>query len=138
MKQFWINLPVKNITTSKAFFTAIGFRQNPMHQNASNLASFFLSDQNVVMMLFEEAAFKTFTQNEIAETQKGTEVLLNIDAQSKEEVDALAKKVLAAGGQLYAAPSEADGWMYAMGFIDPDGHRWSILYMDLEKMPSHS
>lgn len=135
MKQFWINLPVKNIAASKAFFSALGFEQNPMHKDAPHLASFFLGEQKVVMMLFEEQTFKTFTATEISNTNKGSEMLLNIDAQSREEVDDMAKKVEAAGGTIYAKPSEAEGWMYAFGFQDPDGHRWSMLYMDLDKLP---
>jgi hypothetical protein len=58
-----------------------------------------------------------------------------MDAQSKEEVDVMAKRVKNAGGNIYTAPGEKDGWMYAFGFLDPDGHRWSVLYMDMSKMP---
>ncbi|NNE77836.1 MAG: extradiol dioxygenase, partial [Pricia sp.] len=78
-----------------------------------------------------------FTQNEIADTTKGTEVLLNIDAQSRSEVDEMAQKVRNAGGKIYAHPGESQGWMYAFGFEDLDGHRWSMLYMDMDKMPKH-
>ena len=135
MKSFWLNLPVKDIKKSKTFFKNIGFRENPMHSEATHLASFFIGEKDVVMMLFPEKDFKNFTQNGIADTQKGTEVLFNIDAQSRKEVDEMAKTVRAAGGQIFAEPAESQGWMYAFGFEDPDGHRWSMLYMDLEKMP---
>ena len=64
-----------------------------------------------------------------------SEVLINFDAESKEEVDAMAEKVRKAGGKIYAEPGESQGWMYAFGFEDLDGHRWSMLYMDLAKMP---
>ena len=79
---------------------------------------------------------RNFTQNEIADTKKGTEVLINIDAQSKEEVDEMAKIVRKAGGRIFAEPGESQGWMYAFGFEDLDGHRWSMLYMDMSKMPN--
>ena len=61
--------------------------------------------------------------------------MINIDAQSKEEVDQMAEIVRATGGKIYAEPGESEGWMYAFGFEDLDGHRWSILYMDYSKMP---
>lgn len=135
MQQFWINLPVKDIVVSRTFFEQIGFRPNPMYTQATQVASFFLGGNNVVMMLFTETAFSSLTQHKIADTNQGTEILLNIDAQSKSEVDAMAAKVRLAGGKIYAEPGEAEGWMYAFGFLDPDGHRWSMLYMDMEKMP---
>lgn len=134
-KQIWLNLPVKDLQRSKAFFKAIGFKPNPMHENADHLASFLIGENDFVMMLFPGKTFKGFTRNELADTQKGTEVLINIDAQSREEVDELCRTVQNAGGKIYAEPGESQGWMYAFGFEDPDGHRWSVLYMDMDKMP---
>ena len=136
MTSFWLNLPVKDIAKSKTFFKTIGFRENSMHSKATHLASFFLGEKDVVMMLFPEATFKGFAQNNIADTKKGTEILLNIDAQSKKEVDEMAETVRKAGGNIFAEPADAQGWMYAFGFEDLDGHRLSMLYMDMEKMPN--
>ena len=135
VKKIWLNLPVKDIKKSKAFFKAIGFRENPMHARAEHLASFFIGEHDFVMMLFPHDAFKGFTQNPIADTTRGTEVLVNIDAQSKEDVDAMANLVQESGGKIYSPPAEAQGWMYACGFEDLDGHRWCMLYMDMSKMP---
>lgn len=134
-KEFWFNLPVNDLKKSKQFFNEIGFTENPHHIDNEHLGSFFIGDKNVVMMLFPVDTFKEFTAHSISNTSAGTEVLFNMDAQSKEEVDAMAKTVKNAGGNIYAAPSEKDGWMYAFGFLDPDGHRWSVLYMDMGKMP---
>ena len=135
MKTIWLNLPVKNINKSKAFFNAIGFRENPMHSKAEHLASFFIGENDFVMMLFPEGDLKNYTQNKITDTSKSNEMLINIDAQSKEEVDAFAKVVTKAGGNVYFEPTEVDGWMYILSFADLDGHRWSMLYMQPEKMP---
>lgn len=134
-KQFWLNLPVKDIKKSKAFFKEIGFTPNPYHENTDHLASFFIGEKDLVMMLFPEQTFRRFSGNEISDTTKGTEVLLNIDAQSREEVDEMCKAVKHAGGKVYAEPGESEGWMYGFGFEDPDGHRWAVLYMDMSKMP---
>ncbi|MGB5820757.1 MAG: extradiol dioxygenase [Saonia sp.] len=135
MKSIWLNLPVKDIQKSRTFFNKIGFRENPMHKEAEHLASFLIGENDFVMMLFPEETFKDFTQNAIADTTKGNEMLINIDAQSREEVDIFAKSVESANGAIFAAPSEVDGWMYAFGFVDLDGHRWSMLYMDTDKIP---
>ena len=133
MKQIWLNLPVKDVAIAKAFYKNIGFRENPMHENATHLASFFIGEHHLVMMLFPNDAFKKFANNDIADTSKGTEILLNLDAESRAAVDAMAKTVEAAGGLIYAQPNESQGWMYAMGFCDPDGHRWCMLHMDMGK-----
>jgi uncharacterized protein len=133
-KDFWLNLPVKDIGRSKAFFQSLGFKFNPRYQS-DNSCSLLLGDKGVVVMLFEEPAFKGFTSNNIADTMQGTEVLLSFDAQSKEEVDEIVEKVIAAGGTSNHKPTEMTGWMYGCVFADPDGHRWNVLYMDMSKMP---
>lgn len=136
MKNFWFNLPVKDVVKAKKFYRAIGFRENPMHSNNEQLGSFFIGEQNVVLMLFTEKEFSQFTQANISNTKNGCEALFNLDAQSKEEVDNFTKIVEEAGGEIYAKPTEINGWMYPMGFADPDGHRWSVMYMDRSKMPN--
>ena len=134
-KEFWVNLPVKEISKSRAFFKAIGFTENAQFSENPTMASFFLGDKNVVVNFFPEALFKSFSTTEIADTTKGTEALFSIDAQSPAEVDEVANKAVAAGAKLYANPGEKDGWMYGCGFSDLDGHRWNVLYMDFSKMP---
>ena len=137
IKSIWLNLPVNDVRKSKEFFKAIGFKLNPRHENAEDVSSFLIGENNFVLMLFPSDVFKNFSQNEIADTKKGTEVLINIDAQNKEEVDEMEKKVREAGGRIFAKPGESQGWMYACGFEDLDGHRWVMLYMDMSKMPLH-
>lgn len=88
----------------------------------------------MVVMLFNESVFKGFTRNEITDSKQATEVLLSIDAESKKEVSEMAKKAAEAGGTVFSEP-EDQGWMYGCGFADLDGHRWNVLYMDMEKMP---
>jgi len=135
IKNIWLNLPVANVAKSNDFFKAIGFKVNPLHEKAKDVSSFLIGENNFVLMLFPNEVFKSFTQNEIADTKNGTEVLINIDAQSKEEVDEMAKTVVKAGGKVFAEPGESLGWLYGFGFEDLDGHRWNVLYMDMSKMP---
>ncbi len=134
-KEIWMNLPVKNIAASKEFFTKIGFSFNLQFGNTEHSACLLVGSKNVVVMLFEESLFKSFTQNEIADTKKVNEVLFSIDAESREEVDELARKAAAAGGIVFGKPEENQGWMYGCGFTDLDGHRWNVLFMDKSKMP---
>lgn len=132
--QVWINLPVKDLNKSKAFFTEIGFSLNEGFGNADDQASLVIGDKNVILMLFPESTFQKFTGNNISDTTKGTEVLFSIGAESKEEVDEMVSKAVKAGGTIYGQPHD-QGWMYGAGFADLDGHRWNLLYMDMSQFP---
>lgn len=132
-KQLWLNLPVKDVEKSKEFFLNLGFSLNTMYGNSPVSASVVIG-KNVVM-LFNEASFKGFTRTDIADTTKAAEILISIDAESKAEVDELAKKATQAGATIFANPGEKDGWMYGFGFTDPDNHRWNVLFMDMDKIP---
>lgn len=135
VKQIWLNLPVKDIQKSKEFFTKLGFSLNPNYGNSEHSASLLIGDKSFVVMLFSEAMFSNFSQHEITDTNKSTEVLISVDAENRAEVDELAKKAEAAGGIVFGKPSEIQGWMYGCGFTDLDGHRWNVLHMDMSKMP---
>lgn len=134
-KEFWINLPVKDVARSKAFFSTLGFTFSDQFAENTQMTTMLVGEKNVVVMLFEEASFQGFTRHPLTDTSLSTEVLFSIDAESPQEVDDMARKVKEAGGSLYGEPGEKDGWMYGCGFTDLDGHRWSILYMDMSKMP---
>lgn len=135
-KQIWLNLPVKDALKSKDFYSQLGFtflEERTTEQSACML----VGETNFVVMLFGEEMFKNFIQHQITETKQSSEFLISIDAESREEVDALAQKAKAAGGTVFAEPAENQGWMYGCGFCDLDGHRWNVLYMDFSKMPQH-
>ncbi|MFI5158100.1 MAG: VOC family protein [Sphingobacteriales bacterium] len=135
IKELWINLPVKNLKRSVDFFEAIGFsfaKNSPGFTPTS--APMQIGSKPVIIMLFESSIFQSFTQNPIANAEQGTEVLFSFDAESREEVDEIAKKAEAAGANVFAKPHEKDGWMYGCGFADLDGHRWNSLFMDMSKL----
>ncbi|MFE1628003.1 VOC family protein [Brevibacillus reuszeri] len=133
-KELWINLPVKDLKKAKEFYAALGFSFHPRHEKSDEVAGLIIGEHKALVMLFPESAFKSFTRNELADTRQGTEVLLSIDAQSKEEVDEMIQKARQAGGAIFAEPSE-QSFMYGAGFADLDGHRWNVLYMDMSQMP---
>ena len=133
-KEIWLNLPVKDLEISKAFFSNLGFSFNTKFGNSDVSAGMLVGSKKVVVMLFAEHVFKSFIQGEVADTKKGSEILISIDAESKEEVDELAKKAAEAGGNVFAPPADSQGWMYGCAFADLDGHRWNVLYMDFSKL----
>ncbi|PRX54256.1 VOC family protein [Flagellimonas meridianipacifica] len=135
MKTIWLNLPVNDLQKSKQFFRNIGFRENPMHKNAEHLGSFIIGEHDFVLMLFPKEQMGQWLNKDVTDTEKSNEMLINIDAESKEEVDGFADKVKKAGGSIYEDPQLVDGWMYLFSFADPDGHCWNMLHMDTDKMP---
>ncbi|MFC4617565.1 VOC family protein [Camelliibacillus cellulosilyticus] len=134
-KQVWINLPIKDVRRSKAFYQALGFKIGSGHGNGDEMAELLIGEPPVAVMLFPESAFEKFTNCKIADSINRAEVLFSIYADSREEVDEMAKKAVNAGGTVFGEPGESDGWMYGCGFADPDGHRWNMLYMDINKAP---
>lgn len=126
-KQIFVNLPVKNLEKSKAFFSALGYTFNPQFTDA-NAACMIISDNNIYAMLLMEDFFKTFTSKQIANGHEVTEVLTCLSCESRAEVDALVAKAVAAGGKAPRSPQD-HGFMYAHGFEDLDGHIWELAYM---------
>jgi predicted lactoylglutathione lyase len=129
-QDIWINLPVKDVERSTAFFNEIGLHAASVGNERAKLAI-----GQTTILLFPDAAFEKFTGSKIADTSHTAEVIFSIGAESREEVDAFIQKVEFAGGNIFGKPSEIDGWMYGAGFADLDGHRWNLLYMDESKMP---
>lgn len=128
-KEFWLNLPVKNISRSTEFFSALGFKFG----NGPGVTPFsvplLIGSKDVMVMLFEEPTFKAFVNQEIANTDKACEVLLSFGVSSKEEVDEMARRAVAAGGKTAHVPHEMQGMMYGCVFTDLDGHKWNVLYL---------
>ncbi len=131
--KIFINLPVKDIEKSKSFFSGLGFSFNP--QFTDEKAGCMIISDNIFAMLLDENYFKTFTRKKISDAKTTTEVLIAIDAASKEEVQLLVKKAKELGAEIYAEPQD-HGWMYQHSFADPDGHQWEIMSMDQSQLPN--
>ena len=127
-KQIFVNLPVKDLDKSKAFFNALGYTFNPQFTDA-NAACMVVQEGSIHAMLLVEPFFKTFTDKAIADTRTSTEVLLCLSCESRAEVDELVAKAVAAGGTTPRAPQDL-GFMYGHGFQDLDGHLWELVFMD--------
>jgi hypothetical protein len=85
-------------------------------------------------MLLVEKFFKTFTQKEVCNTGNAIEAMVTLSAESREKVDEMVDKAVAAGATT-PNPSQDFEWMYAQGFEDLDGHHWDFVYMDMSAMP---
>ncbi len=125
--KIFVNLPVKDLQQSMAFFTALGFSFNPQFTD-EKAACMILGEDSFVMLLVEEF-FKTFTKKQIVDAHTSTEVLIALSADSREKVDEMAKNAIVAGGQ-EAREAKDHGFMYERSFFDLDGHNWEVMWMD--------
>ncbi len=125
--QIFVNLPVKDLQQSIAFFTKLGFQFNP--QFTDETATCMIVSENIFVMLLTYEKFKAFTPNAICDATKSTEVLTCLSVESRAKVDEMVREAVAAGGITYNEPQD-HGFMYGHGFQDLDGHIWELIYME--------
>lgn len=128
-KMIFVNLPVTDLDRSKAFYEAIGARNEPRFTN-ENAAMMVLSD-TISVMLLKHDFYSSFTKKPIADAHQTSQVLLALSADSTADVDATIDKAGAAGGVRDPGPKQdMGGMMYGRSFEDPDGHHWEVMWMD--------
>ena len=125
----FVNLPVADLPAAKAFYEAIGAVNNP--QFTDETAACMVFSEVIHVMLLTHEKFAQFTPKRIADAHETSEVLICISADSREGVDEITGKALAAGGREPREPQDY-GFMYSRSFEDLDGHIWEPMWMDLE------
>lgn len=126
INQIFLTLPVANVQKSVAFFQALGFALNP--QFSDDTAACIVVNEHTSVMLGTHEKFCTFTPKAVCDTSKAVEVLISLSCDTRECVDELVAKALAAGGTTHDEPEDL-GFMYSHSFIDLDGHGWGVLYL---------
>jgi predicted lactoylglutathione lyase len=127
--KMFVNLPVKDLKKSMAFFKALGWTFNP--QFTDDTAACMVISDDIYSMLLTHKKFAEFTNKKIADSAS-VEALIAIGVDSKADVNRIADAAIKAGGR-EAKPPQDYGFMQARSFLDLDGHHWEILYMD----PAH-
>ncbi|MWV42997.1 glyoxalase/bleomycin resistance/extradiol dioxygenase family protein [Paenibacillus sp. HJL G12] len=127
-KQIFVNLPVKDLKRSIAFFTALGFEFNDQFTD-ENAACLIIGDQIYAMLLVHDF-FRSFTKKDISNAAATTEVITALAVESREQVDQIVHKALEAGGKVSNDPQD-HGFMYTWSFQDPDDHLWEVFYMNM-------
>lgn len=133
--KIFVNLPVKDLGKSIAFFTELGFSFNPQFTD-KNAGCLVISD-DIYAMLLTEPFFKNFTKKDIVDATTSTEAILALGVDSRQRVDELVDKALKAGGAPGHYTSD-EGFMYGRSFQDLDGHLWEVLYMDPTAVQEHA
>jgi predicted lactoylglutathione lyase len=128
-KLIFVNLPVADLPRARAFYEAVGARNEPMFTDET--AACMVFSETIHVMLLTHDKYRQFTSKRIADARETSEVLIAITLESRSEVDDIAERAIAAGGR-EARPVEDHGWMYSRPFEDPDGHVWEPVWMDYE------
>lgn len=127
-RMIFVNLPVADLGKSRLFLEALGAVNEPKFTD-DTAACMRISDTSFVMILTHEK-FSLFTPRPIADARAGSEVLLCLSADSREQVDSFVERGVAAGGIADPGPKQDYGVMYGRSVADPDGHIWEIMWMD--------
>ena len=128
-RMIFVNLPVTDLERSKAFYEAIGLRNEPKFSNEA-AAMMVLSD-TIAVMLLTHPFYATFTRKPIADSRNSSQVLLAISCDSPADVDRITEAAASAGGTADVGPrQDMGGMMYGRSFDDPDGHHWEPMWMD--------
>src|SRR5690606_3326168 len=127
----FVNLAVPELDLAKDLHTGLGYRHDPMLSDES--AASFRIRAEIYVMLQAHGFGKGFTVQAVAGRAAHREVINALCPDSRAEVEALRDSALAAGA---TEPRQAqeEGPMYGRSFLDPDGHLWEVVYMDMEAL----
>jgi predicted lactoylglutathione lyase len=123
----FVNLPVKDLDASVAFFTSLGFSFDPKFTDAT--ATCMIVSEQAYVMLLTQPKFASFITKPLGDPAQSTSAIMAVSAEDREAVDRLADAALAAGAAPASDPQDY-GFMYSRSFHDLDGHLWEVLWMD--------
>ncbi|MBI5423303.1 MAG: glyoxalase/bleomycin resistance/extradiol dioxygenase family protein [Opitutae bacterium] len=126
IQQLFIDVPVADLPKSLAFFQSLGFAADP--QFTGDATACVIVNDSISLMLMTHSQFRQFTPKAVCDTSQAVEILFCLRCESREEVDALVSKALAAGGTTYDK-AEDFGFMYSHSFVDLDGHGWGLTHL---------
>lgn len=129
----FVNLHVKDLEKTTAFWTGLGFAFEPKF--TSKDAGCLIINPTIQAMLLTEPYFMGFTKKPICDPLKGNEAIMALAVGSREEADAMADKAIASGGSKAMDPYD-HGFMYGRSFLDPDSHMWEVFWMDPKGPPA--
>jgi len=127
-KMIFVNLPVRDLAASTAFYVALGGTVNPQFSGETSTCLMF--SDTIFVMLLTHAHYGNFTKRPIADAHAASPLLLALSAGSRDEVDALVTSAAAAGGTADPDPAQDLGFMYNRHVEDLDGYVWEVIWMD--------
>ena len=125
-RMIFVNLPVADLDAATRFYAGLGFRLDPRFSDEN--AACVVVSETICVMLLVQAFFSRFTPAPVGDPQRSTQVVNCLSATTRDEVDDLVLRAVAAGGAEYR-PAQEEGGMYGRSFTDVDGHAWEVMHM---------
>ena len=125
--KLFVNIPVSDLQRSITFFEALGFTFNTHFTDAT--ATCMLVGEDAYFMLLTRDRFAGFSKLPAGDPRRETSALFALSVDSREAVDEMVRKAVAAGGS-HAVDPQDHGFMYGWSFYDLDGHHWEVMWMD--------
>jgi predicted lactoylglutathione lyase len=133
MKQVFINLVVTDLAKSMAFYTAMGFTNNP--QFSDDTAKCMVWSDSIFVMIMTHEKFSGFASKPLADTKNGLAALYSLSVESVDKMNEIMGNALAAGGTEPIGIRDY-GFMQQRTLEDFDGHTWEVFFMDMSKFPT--
>ena len=126
-RMIFVNLPVTDLEASKAFYSALGFENNP--QFTDDTAACMVCSDTIYVMLLTHDKWRSFTDRPIPPATS-SEVMLALTCDDRDAVDAMIETAARLGGTADINAVQDLGFMYNRSLTDPDGHIWEAVWMD--------
>ncbi|GAA1807145.1 glyoxalase [Agromyces neolithicus] len=123
----FVNITTTDLERAKAFYSALGYSINPQFTDEN--AACVVLDENVYFMVLTREYFSTFSDKQVIDPKTQAQVSIALTRDSREGVDEIVAKGLAAGGT-EPRPVQDLGFMYSRDLDDPDGNNLSFLFME--------
>ncbi len=125
--QIFVSLPTSDLERAKAFYTGVGWPLNP--QLSDDNGACFVVSEHIYLMIVAREFLATFTDKPIVDPSTMLQTQTGLSADSREEVDAIIERAIAAGGR-EDREAQDYGFMYSRDFEDPDGNHFGIIWSD--------
>lgn len=125
--RFMLNIPVRALQRSIAFWQGLGFALHPVFQS-DDAAAVMLSD-DVAVMLHVDHSFVHNTDRVITDPQTSTESIGSFALPTRAAVDELMTAALRLGAREFGHGAD-HGFIYHRSFVDLDGHQWEPYWME--------
>lgn len=135
-KMIFVNLPVRDLAASTAFYVALGGAVNP--QFSDEQAKSVMFSEAIGVMLLTHERYRGFTQRPIGDARRESQALLALTVDRRDAVDATLARATAAGGRADPNPAQDHGFMFGRSVEDPDGNVWEIIWMDPAAQAPHA
>lgn len=123
-----VNLPVRDLAASTAFYVALGGTVNPQFSGETSTSLMFT--EAIGVMLLTHGQYREFTQRPIGDARRDSQALFALTVVDRDAVDATLARAVVAGGRADPNPAQDLGFMYNRHVEDPDGYVWEMVWMN--------